>query len=65
MKLIDLLTYAIAGSPSGDLAALDEITMFSECWYDLLDTSLEDLNLSRLDLDEQERDYLSIEGSKL
>lgn len=63
MKLIDLLTYAISGA--GTIEECDEIVMFSVSWYDLLNTSLEDLHLSRLDLDEQERDYLSIEGSKL
>ena len=63
MKLIDLLTYAISGV--GTVEEADEITMFSECWYELLNTSLEDLNLSRLDLDEQEQDFLSIGGQKL
>jgi len=63
MKLKDLLTYAIAGA--GTVEEMNEITMFYECWYDLQDTSLEDLNLSRLDLEEQESDYLSIGGQKL
>ena len=65
MKLVDLLKYAIDGSPCGDAATLDSVLDFAKTWNALLDTSLEDLHLSRLDLEEQESDYLSIGGCKL
>ena len=65
MMLRDLLAYAVVGAPTGDIATLDEILGFYETWYNLTDTPLEDLHLSRLDLEEQERDYLSIGGQKL
>lgn len=48
-----------------NLEELDVIIEFAHTWQDLLDTQLEDLHLSRLDLEEHERDYLSIGGQKL
>lgn len=46
------------------LDELGEINGFTKTWHDLLDSQLEDLHLSRQDLEEQERDYLSIGGTK-
>ncbi len=65
MKMKDLINYAIAGRRSGDVEALDAIIEFYQTWYNLMETPLEDLHLSRLDLEEQESDYLSIGGQKL
>lgn len=45
--------------------AMNDIIEFERTWTDLLDTNLEDLHLSKLNLEEQDYDYLSIKGVKL
>ena len=44
---------------------LVELLGVTDQWYDLLDTPLEDLHLSRLDLDGMEKDFVSINGSRI
>lgn len=66
MTFHDLLEYAMTGIVElGTIEERTEITMFADTYNDLLSTSLEDLNLSRLDLDEMEQDFLSISGERL
>lgn len=48
-----------------ELEEFGDIKEFEKTWHDLLDTQLEDLHLSRTDLDEMEKDFLSIGGVKL
>lgn len=63
--LIDLARWASAMDEYSTLEEYEDIKDFAKTWHDLLDTQLEDLHLSRLDLEEQESDYLSIGGCKL
>ena len=60
-RLIDLAY----GCDFVGLDELNDIQEFAHTWQDLLGTQLEDLHLSKLDLEEQESDYLSIGGVKL
>ena len=48
-----------------ELEELEDIQEFEHTWHDLLDTQLEDLHLSRLDLEGMEKDFISIGGLKL
>lgn len=62
--LNDLLTYAFIGTPAYNCDDINELTEFIDRWSGLLNTPLEDLHLSRLDLDGMEKDFLSISGYK-
>ena len=64
MKLSRLIDLAYRCEYAG-LEELEVLQEFAHTWQDLLDAQLEDLHLSRLDLEEQESDYLSIGGVKL
>lgn len=64
MKLKELIKYAYNGA-CASIPAMTDIESFREQYYDLLDTPLEDLHLTRLDLDEMEKDYMNIGGCKL
>lgn len=64
MKLARLLELAYM-CEYVELDEFGDIQEFSKTWDNLLDVQLEDLHLSRLDLEEQERDFLNIEGTKL
>ena len=48
-----------------ELEELGAIKGFTETWSNLLDVQLENLRLSRLDLDGMEQDFISIGGYKL
>lgn len=63
--LLDLVTYAFIGTPDSMCDDITDISLFTDRWSDLLDTPLEDLHLSRLDLDEMERDYMQLTGCKI
>lgn len=66
MKLQELIMAAAASADlHSDGYAMNDLIEFEQTWSDLLDTQLEDLHLSRLDLEEMEKDYLCIGGQKL
>ena len=66
MNLRELI---MATAASADLHSdgydINDLIEFEQTWSNLLDTQLEDLHLSRLDLEEQERDFLNIGSTKL
>lgn len=65
MNLRELIMGAAASADlHSDGYAINDLIEFERSWTNLLDTNLEDLHLSRLDLEEQESDYLSIGGTK-
>lgn len=66
MNLRELIMAAAASADlHSDGYMMNDLIEFEQTWSDLLDTQLEDLHLSRLDLEEQERDFLNIGGIKL
>lgn len=68
MTLANLLQLAYYGAGLDDNATAadcQEIRAFADLWYENRNDAIEDLHLSRLDLDGMEKDFLSIGGCKL
>lgn len=66
MSLRDVMIMAAnTAADTGKRSELMEIFTLCDQWNELLDTPLEDLHLSRLDLDEMQKDYCSIPGVAL
>lgn len=63
--LVDLARWAAAMDEYSSFDDYEDIKDFAKTWHDMLNVELEDLHLSRLDLEEQERDFLNIGGIKL
>lgn len=64
MKAGKMFLYALH-CPEISLDETSEILSFIREHDDILDDSLEDLRISRLDLDGMEKDFISIGGQKL
>lgn len=71
MTMNDLIKYACAGAAAAlalnehtEQTYLDLCSWYSRLPEDIINSQLEDLHLSRLDLDGMEKDFLSISGYK-
>lgn len=72
MKMNDLIKYACAGAAAAlALQEHTEETYLDLCsWYstlpeDIINSQLEDLQITRLQLDDMERDYMQLTGTKI
>lgn len=68
MTINDLIKYALAGATetlAPQETCLDLVSWYSELPEDIINSQLEDILITRLLLDDMERDFMSLTGCKL